>query len=127
MEQLFKSSPTELSKNCINAEFDKKNQLIIDTENCVCENNITFFKKPIRIRFGVLQTSILDKTAIVKEDTDCAFLFLFALAETAKYKETLREFYDTNHCDQYNCFGLDGYYTGWEESEYLHPLEVYDE
>lgn len=76
---------------------------------------LSFFKKPIYIKFGVLKSSILGYTAIVKEDVDYTFLFLFAIAETEKYRETLREFYDVNHCNRYDCFGLDGYPAGWKE------------
>jgi len=42
-EALFKLNPKELAKICIKAEFDEKNRLIIDEENCVHENNIIFF------------------------------------------------------------------------------------
>jgi len=84
---------------------------------------LSFFKKPIYIRSGVLQTRALDYTAIVKEDTDCAFLFFFAIAGTKRYRETLEEFYEVNFCDQYDCLGLDCYHTGWKESRYLHASD----
>ena len=40
MKELFKLSPEELDRICIKAEFDEKNQLIIDEENCIHEDNI---------------------------------------------------------------------------------------
>lgn len=82
MEELFKLSPEELSKVCVEVEFDENHQLVFKPENCIQENNITFFKQPIRVRYGTLQTSILGKTAIVKEAIYCSFLYLFAVAET---------------------------------------------
>lgn len=127
MEELFKLSPEKLSEICIVAEFDEKEQLIIDERNCIHEGNITFLKRPILIRYGVLQTSIFNKTAIVKESEDCAFLYVFALAETAKYRETLRDYYELNHCNQYDCFALNGYYPGWERDEDFHLMEVKNE
>lgn len=127
MEDLFKLSPEELSKVCVEAEFDENHQLVFKPENCIQEDNITFLKQPIRVRYGTLQTSILGKTAIVKEAINCSFLYLFAVAETKKYRETLRNFYETNCCDQYDCSGLDGYYEGWHEDRDFHVLEVQDE
>lgn len=115
MKELFKLSPEELDRICIKAEFDEKNQLIIDEENCIHEDNITFFKKPILISYGDLLISVLDHTAIVKENQDGFLLFLFAIAETKQYRESLENFYDMHHCDRYDCFGADCYYTGWEE------------
>ena len=123
--ELFKLSPEDLSEICIKAEFDENNQLIIDEENCVRKGNIIFFKKPIYIKFGVLQTSILGYTAIVKEDADFTFLFLFAVAETEKYRDTLESFYDANHCDRYDCFGLDGYCTDYNQPDYVEISSVF--
>ena len=50
--------------------------------------------------------------------------FLMPFAETKRYRETLRDFYEANHCDQYDCSGLDGYCTGWDEDRNFHVLEV---
>ena len=57
--ELFKLSPEELSEICIKAEFDENDQLIINEENCVHKGNLIFFKKPIYIKFDVLQMSIM--------------------------------------------------------------------
>lgn len=124
METLFKLSPEELSKICIKAEFDEKEQLILKEENCFQKGAITFLKQPVRVKLGELLAGILDKTAIVKENVDCAFLYLFALADTKKHRETLRDFYENHHCDEYDCSGLDGYCTGWDEDRDFHVLEV---
>jgi len=120
MKELFKLSPEELSKICIKAEFDEKYQLIINKENCIHEDNIIFFKKPILISYGDLLLSVLDHTAIVEENREGVLLFLFAIAETEKYRDTLENFYDTHHCDQYDCFGVDCYRTGWEEYDIMY-------
>ena len=115
MELLFKLSPKELDNICVKAEFDEEFQLIIEKENCVQEGNITFFKNPIKINYGALLAGVLDHTAIVKENENDSMLFLFAIAETEKYRDNLENFYNTNHCDQYDCFGVDCYCTGWEK------------
>jgi len=124
MKELFKLSPEELSKVCLEAEFDEKRQLIIQPSNLIREGNIVLLKRPIRIRYGTLQTSTLGKTTIVKEDVDCSFLYLLALADTKQHRETLRNYYETNHCDEYDCIGLNSYYEGWSEDNDLPALNV---
>lgn len=121
MKTLFKLSSEEV---CAKVIFDEKGKLILKEENYIQKGNITFLKQPIKVRYGNLQISILDKTAIVKENEDGSFLYLFAFAETKRYRETLRDFYEANHCDQYDCSGLDGYCTGWDEDRNFHVLEV---
>ena len=121
MKTLFKLSSEEV---CAKVIFDEKGKLILKEENYIQKGNITFLKQPVRVKLGELLAGILDKTAIVKENEDGSFLYLFAFAETKRYRETLRDFYEANHCDQYDCSGLDGYCTGWDEDRNFHVLEV---
>lgn len=122
METLFSLSPEELEEVCTNAEFDKEHQLILQQSNCIQEGNIILLKKPIKTKLGELLAGALDKSVIVKESKDGFFLYLLALAETEPYREELRNYYETNHCDEYDCFGLKCYYTGWKENKSFHDL-----
>lgn len=124
INELFKLEPEKLQEMCAKSEFDENHQLIIKKENCIYERNIIFLKQPILAQLSDLLTGLLGKSAIVKENKDGSLLYLLALTETEKYRETLREFYETNHCDQYNCSGLKGFPVGWKEDNDFNFLEV---
>lgn len=115
METLFELSPEELSKICVEAEFDENGQFIIDEENCIHQDGIIIFKRPIHILYEDFICEILDTKAIIKEDSDSRFVYMFAMTETKSERasDALCNFYDSGSGFQNDCHCMNTHNKGW--------------
>ena len=115
METLFHLTTEELSKICIEAEFDEKGQFIIDEENCIYRDGIIIFNRPIHILYEDFICEILDTKAVVKEDSDSRFVYMFAMTEIKLEKnlDALYDFFEEGNGFQNNCYGMDTHNKGW--------------
>lgn len=115
MEELFRLSTEELSKICVEAEFDEKNQLILDEENCIHKGGIIIFKRPVYVSYEDFICEILDTKAIVKEDNDSNFVYMFAMTEikSEETSDALCDFFESGNGFQNNCYCTNTHSKGW--------------
>ena len=127
METLFYLTTEELSKICVEAEFDEKGQFIIDKENSIYKDGIIIFKQPIHILYEDFICEILDTKAIIKEEQDTSKVYMFAMTETKSEKasDALCDFFDSGDGFQNGCYCMNTHNKGWRLGNRI--WEVLDE
>lgn len=127
METLFHLTTEELSKICMEAEFDENGQFIIDEDNCIHQDGIIIFKRPIHILYEDFICEILDTLAIIKKERGTSKVYMFAMTEikTEETSDVLCDFYDFGNGLKNNCRCMHTHNKGWHLGSRI--WEVQDE
>ncbi len=126
METLFHLTTEELSKICVEAEFDEEHHLILDEKNCIHQNGFMLFKQPIYAKRGCILGGVASREIIIKKTKeDSTQIYLLAMTESSSddYDKLLYDFFDSENCSDKGCMILKTRSANWVTGSYIMEVD----